>query len=238
MRALAHRPSLRDERGMTIVELLVTMVIGLIILGAATMITIGAASHNNEVANRVTASQRGRLAMELMQRDLRSQVCTTDTPFPVSTAKTDTVTFTSDLSDGSTPPYKHTYTFNAAARTITDSSIKGSVATPITFTATPSVSTLATDVELNGTNPIFRYYAYPTTAPGAGTALEPTVELVPPAGASLPSVDLGRIARIDVNFVTTGETLPTRNIKVEQLDTVFVRLSDPNDLSAFGPSCS
>jgi hypothetical protein len=190
-----------------------------------------------EVAQRVDASARGRHAMDYMQRFLRSQVCTTYSSYPISAAKADTVTLTADISDGSQQPVLHTFTYDAGTKTLTDSFIKGTAGTPVTFSGAPRVETLATTVEQSGTNPVFRYYAYPATAPASGT-MEPSVELVPPAGAGLSPGDLGRIARVDLNFVTTGETVKTTDIKAEQTNQVFVRIADPNDPNGFNPTCT
>jgi len=231
------RPRLSDERGLTVVELLIASVIGVIILGSATLITINAARYNNEVANRTDATQRGRLAMERMQRLLRTQVCTSASAFPVRSAKADAVSFYADMSDGSTPVYQHTLTYDAANQQLLQTSVRGSTRSPVTFTAAPVTETLATEVVPSGSNAVFRYYGYPATAPASGP-LEPNVELVPPAGGSLSGADLGRIARVDLNFLTTGATPSTRDIRAEMTNQVFVRIADPNDPTSFDPSCS
>jgi prepilin-type N-terminal cleavage/methylation domain-containing protein len=232
-----RRPSLRDEGGFTLPELLMTLVIGVVILGSGTMITIGAERHNVEVANRTDATQRGRLAIERMERMLRAQTCSSESDDSITAATPTSVTFYSDLTGGAQPVYKHTLTYDPAARTLTDTAIKGSTTIPQTFTAAPRTETLATDVAQNGANSIFRYWAYPATAPASG-ALEPSVELVPGAGG-LSLTDRGRIARVDIDFVATGATSKTRTtIKAEMTDQVFVRLANPNSTTSFDPSCT
>ncbi len=226
-----------EQSGFTLVELLIASSIGLIILGSATFITTGAARHNGEVANRTDATQRGRLALERMERLVRSQVCVTLSTYPVAQAKTDSMTFFADLSDGTQPVYQHTLAFDVTNRQITDASIKGSTATPTTFTASPVTNVLATDTEASGTNPFFRYYAYPPTAPAVGV-LQPDVELVPPLGGSLSAAELQKVARIDIDFMATGATRSTSKIKAEMTDEVFVRIADPNRAKSFDPTCS
>jgi prepilin-type N-terminal cleavage/methylation domain-containing protein len=231
-----RRPRLSDEGGFTLPELLLTMVIGVIILGSGTLITIGAERHNVEVSNRTDATQRGRYALEKMEQLLRSQACSTASPYPLTAATPTSVTFYADLSDGSTPVYRHTLTYDPAAKTITDTSVKGSTTTPQTFTSTPKTITLATDAVQKTGNTIFRYWAYPATAPAAGP-LQPDVELVPAAGG-LSAAQLGRVARIDINFITTGTTPHTvGTIRAEMTDQIFVRLADPNSTTTFDPSC-
>lgn len=231
------RPRLSDEGGFTLPEVLMVMVLGLIILGAATQIVIGAGRQNNEVAMRTEATQKGRLALERMQRLIRSQVCSTAASFPVTSAKRDEITFFADLSDGSTPVTQHTLTYDEAERTLYDTAIVGSTGTPQTFTGTPKTETLATDVVRKGTDPIFRYYGYPATLP-VGTPLQADVELVPAGTTSLTGTQLGRIARIDLNFLSTGATQNTQKIRAEMTNQVFVRLADPNSATTFNPSCS
>ena len=81
------RPRLRqlrsDERGFTLPELLIAMAIGLIVLLAAFMLLDRAVSARpgRRPPGRL---QRGRLAMELITRQLRSQVCLGDATEPIT----------------------------------------------------------------------------------------------------------------------------------------------------------
>lgn len=223
-----------DESGFTLVELLLAGSLGVIILGSATLITIGAGRHNGEVANRTDATQRGRLAMERMERLIRSQVCVTATDTPITDARADSMTLTSDLSDGTRPVERHTFTYDPTAKRIGDTTALSS-GSPVVF-GTARTEYLATDVVRQGTSPLFRYYAYPDPLPSTGV-IEPNVELVPPSGGSLASTTLVRIARVDVNFATTGATISTQDIQAPQTNQVFVRLADPDSGSA-DPSCT
>lgn len=237
MRLAMSRPRLSDESGFTITELLVTCIIGVLILGSATQITIGAARHNNEVANRSDASQRGRLALELIQRSLRSQVCTTTSTYPISSAKRDSITYTSQLSDGSKPVERHTIAVDAGTRKLTDTVVKGA-GSPVTFTGTPKVRTLATDVvAVDAATPTFRYWAYPNPVPTTGI-VQPTVTVTPSGTNSLSTTDIGRVAKVDINFATTGAAKTLKTIRVPQTDSVFVRIADPDDAAGvYTPSC-
>ena len=91
---------LRDERGFTLIELLVAMVIGMIVLIAAFMVLDRTISASGQVADRSEALQRGRQAMELITRQLRSQVCVGTTK-PIVSGTDTSVSFYADLSDGS-----------------------------------------------------------------------------------------------------------------------------------------
>lgn len=235
---MVSRPRLTEQGGFSLPELMIVMVLGLIILGSATLITAGAARHNTEVASRTEATQRGRLALDRMEQAIRSQVCSTAAAFPVTSAKRDELTFFADLSDGSKPVTRHTLTYDPAAQTLTDTSVVGSTATPQTFTGTAKVERLAEGIERKGASPVFRYYTYPATPP-AGSPLQPDVELTPVGTTSLSGTDLGRISRIDLNFLATGSAASTKtDIRAEMTDQVFVRLSDPNSATTFNPSCT
>jgi len=69
------RIDLRAEDGFTIVELLTAMVIGAIVLFATLTVLDTTISLTTRVNTRVDTLQRGRNAMDLMIRDLRSQNC-------------------------------------------------------------------------------------------------------------------------------------------------------------------
>ncbi len=238
-----RRPRLNDEAGFTIVELMMACMIGVIVIGSATMITIGAARHNSEVANRTDATQRGRLALEKTQRLLRSQVCTPATTQPITAASANSITVTTDLSDGSRPIERHTITLDTGGGRLTDTVVPGS-GDPVSFAGTGTTATLATDVRQTNGGPFLRYWAYPVPAPASGV-LEPTVELNPGAG-SLSAADLSRIAKIDISFSATGATKSTRKIAPPMTDSVFVRIADPNDVvtdpndttDPYNPTCS
>jgi hypothetical protein len=67
---------LRQERGMSLPELLITLVIGMTItLAGFTLIEV-TMNRSGEIAARVEAVQSGRSGMDTITRQLRSQVCT------------------------------------------------------------------------------------------------------------------------------------------------------------------
>jgi Tfp pilus assembly protein PilV len=63
---------LRDERGVTLIELLVAMVTGLIVSGAAFSILNISLAQTSRIADRVSADQRGRVALENIMLELHS----------------------------------------------------------------------------------------------------------------------------------------------------------------------
>ena len=69
------RERLSSERGMTLPEVLVTMVIALVLSLATFALVDVTIRRTGEISQRVDGVQRGRVAMDLMTRQLRSQVC-------------------------------------------------------------------------------------------------------------------------------------------------------------------
>ena len=66
---------IRGDAGFTIVELLVTVLIGTVVLFALFGLVDVALRSQQRVDGRVDSNSRGRLAMEQMVQDLRSSVC-------------------------------------------------------------------------------------------------------------------------------------------------------------------
>lgn len=69
---------LSEERGMTLVELLVSVSIGIVVLLATFDLVDASTRASAEVQDRVDAVQRGRVAMEQITQRLRSQTCLPD----------------------------------------------------------------------------------------------------------------------------------------------------------------
>jgi type IV pilus assembly protein PilW len=67
---VAPRPADAGERGFSLVELMVSMVIGLLILGAMTALFMNTSTGNRELARANGMIENGRLAIELLQSDV------------------------------------------------------------------------------------------------------------------------------------------------------------------------
>jgi prepilin-type N-terminal cleavage/methylation domain-containing protein len=253
---------LRREDGFTLPELLVTLVIAVTVSLATFALIEFVMKRTGEVDQRVDASQRGRLVMDTITRELRSQVCVDSTTPAMATRAGDitdgnTATFYVDLTDGSklatTPPALHSLVYDTATQKIIEKEYKGiwmqqtSGTPPITKTvpaypnAPSSTRVLLTDVYPLALNaPIFRYYKYNTLTPPS-----PSVELVPPA-TGLTASDLATVARVDIAYRTlpTKTKLPVTDpvglqvrTAIELQDEIYVRAADPND-PAPTPTCA
>ena len=234
----------RSESGHTLIELVVAMAIGMGILLIAFHLLDRSLGLTREVSDRVDAVQRGRIAMDSITRQLRSQVCLTrlvgSPALPVTdaalvTADADSVTFYSNIGTSGVPE-RDTITFNEAAGTIIWTRIKGSGAAPnTTFTATPTVTTLLSNAARNGASPavapVFTYYGFNTAA----VPPSPTKQLT---GVPLNQVDRETTSRIVVSFVSRPAQARTTTKRAAVLtDEIFVRSADPNDPAPV-PKCA
>jgi type IV pilus assembly protein PilW len=61
----------RSEQGFTLIELLVATMIGMVVLGGAVTVFVGAVRSEPRTASKVTAIQQGRVAIERITRELR-----------------------------------------------------------------------------------------------------------------------------------------------------------------------
>lgn len=224
-----------DERGFSLTELLVAMVIGMIILLAAFMLLDRSFSASGQVADRSEALQRGRLAMDLITRQLRSQVCVGNT-VPIVSGTDTAITFYADMSDGSTPIKKRTLSYDTTTDTITESVVPGAGTYPaLTFTGAATSLPLLTKVDqiLDGTppttpRPIFRYYGY--TVGGTSGALDPL-------STPLSAASLSRVALIKVGFRSfAARTVMNDKDSAVLEDDVYVRVTTATDFQN-GPRC-
>jgi Tfp pilus assembly protein PilW len=232
------RARLAGEAGFTLVELLTAMVIGMVVIFAAFALIERSFLATNEVADRVDAAQRGRIAMDLVTRQLRSSVCVSG-QLPLSAGSATSVTFVTDLGDGTLAPERRTLTFTNGANgyTLTESDYlmtSASGAVPVVWAASPvRTKTLLTGVAQTGTTPFFRYIGYDaTTTPPSEYTLNST--LVPD--------DLDNVTQIGVAFTVSpahassaasrGSAL-SEQVSLPQADP---NLTDPNK-TAVAPTC-
>jgi len=160
------RADVMDQRGFTLVELLVTMIAGLVMtLATLTMLDISV-QESAKVADRVEAGQRGRVAMEQLIQELHSS-CVAASVAPVLTGSTSTsIQFLSQFGSAAVlTPNLHTVTYSGSQLTDTAYAATGGSAPTWTFSATPAYSrTVLTNVSqatVNGTvQPVFQYYKY------------------------------------------------------------------------------
>lgn len=218
-----------EQSGFTLVELLVSMTLGLLVLGSTMFVMDRAFHHNSDITQRSDSQQRARLAMDYVVQTLRAQVCLDQTTTPVASGDANSVTFYADLSDGSKIVEKRTIAYDPAKGTLLESRYAGSTATPPTFGAQPTTKRMILrKMTQDGTTPVFTYYGYATVNPAL-----PDQNL----GTTLTAATAARVARIDVAFRAYPEGLTVKRANYATVkDRVTVRLADPN--SSGTPTCT
>jgi type II secretory pathway pseudopilin PulG len=228
-------PRARSEGGFTLPELLVTMFVSMVILLAVFAVLDTVMKRTAETQARVEATQRGRVAMDTITRQLRSQVCLSTTSPAIVDASPNSITFYTDLTNGAAAKKdsieKRVIAYDSTTRRITQSVYRPTGADPIAFNATATTRVLATDVVLDGGQPLFRYHAFaPATAT---TGPELSVSLVNPVAA-----DRARIAQIKLAFVVQASRKAVADrVSITMRDDVFVRTANPNE-TAPNPVCA
>jgi prepilin-type N-terminal cleavage/methylation domain-containing protein len=212
---------MRNERGMTVIELVVAMAIGTIVIAGALTALTRAFQIQKEAVDRTDATQRGRLALESMTRVLRSQVCMGTPRTAVKAADNNSVSVTADLSGGATLPDKYTLTYSPTAKTMTEYMYDGSGTYPtLIFPSTPTrTRVLLTNVVASGSTPIFTYWALQSTGDGANTQL---------TSVPLSDANMSKVASISINYTTRPAGTATDDKRATAFkDDVYVRSSDP-----------
>ena len=91
---------LRAQEGFTLPEMLTAMSISIIVLLGAFGLLDVALKRTGETRARVETAQVGREALETITQQLRSQVCPTNAIPSIAAATASSITFYTDLSDG------------------------------------------------------------------------------------------------------------------------------------------
>jgi len=228
---------LRSQAGFTLPELIVAMAIGMATVLAVYAILDTSIKQSNNIAGRVNATQRGRIALDIITRQLRSQVCYSATVPAIVSGTDDAVKFHVDLTDGSKPIEQHEIAFNPTAGTLVEKVWPGQ-GSPLVF-PTQTVNRQITDQITRTTTgtppvavPVFRYYAYNIPTP---PAVPKPVTLLP---TPLSAPDLARVAKIEINFMAMPPGgKPTSPSASTLQNEVYVRVADPND-PAPTPTCA
>ncbi len=208
-----HRAAVTDERGFTLVELLVTMIAGLVMLMATLTVLDISVQESAKVADRVEAGQRGRIAMEQLIQELHSS-CVAASVAPVLPGSTSTnIQFLSQFGSAAVlTPNLHAVTYSGGTLTDTAYAATGGSAPTWTFSSTPAYSrTVLTNVSqstVNGTvQPVFQYYKYvngtlssPLATPLSATDAADTVQVT--ANFAVGPLDTSAVA--DRTIQTTG----------------------------------
>jgi prepilin-type N-terminal cleavage/methylation domain-containing protein len=236
-----------EESGFTLVELLVAMSIGTVVLLATFMLLDAATPLAKRTADRVDANQRGRLALEIMAGELRSQVCLPNaTPPILPTGPDGTATGNSGIwfykntgNENALPQLSHIYLQGSAIKEdswqgVTDSSPANK--TGVKFTGAAASRTLIDGVALVGTTPLLRYYGFDANLPAAvNQQVNPPFDnnFGPPASVSY----VGRIVQVNISFSSRPAGAAADSLRDAAFQqSVYFRTADATDPSK-GAKC-
>lgn len=219
-----------DQRGFTLVELLMSLTIGMGVLLAAYTLSTAVLHAQTRISDRSEAVARGRNALEQISQQLRSQVCLGPGQPALSYADSTHVTFYADLASTTFIPQKRDLLFSGGA--IVQRDYAGSVATsgtdPYTFGSTPVrtrtiVDRLVLLRDRAGVDiPFFTYYSF-----DGGDPVRPANLLTVPLSAT----DLAKVVLIRVSFgALASRGGSSVSLSPEPFTAnVFVRTADPTD---------
>jgi prepilin-type N-terminal cleavage/methylation domain-containing protein len=219
---------LRSEGGFSLPELITTMWIAGVIMLAAFALVDFVMKRTAEAEQRVEATQRGRTGMDMITRQLRSQVCLNANTPPIVEGTADSVTFYTDLanSTASSLPERHTLTFNAAAGTMTEAVQKPNATNPVTWqTATNRVliSGITRDTDTsNNTIPVFQYRGFNNLV---------TPVRISDSNLAVPLLANGnanRVAMIKITFRSVARRTSRSEVSFAIADDVYSRVINPN----------
>jgi prepilin-type N-terminal cleavage/methylation domain-containing protein len=234
-------PRLREQRGFTVVELLAVMLVGGIVLAGVASLMQVVMRQSTGIVSRTDASQRGRLVMDRMTRQLRSQVCL-DLGYAsarpaLEAADRNSITFFVDLSDGTKPPLKRQLAYDATNRRIVEREYErtsGVGVVPTSFRDTPYRETVLLDnvTSPGGTGDFFSFRRYTTSSADPNAT-----DTVPVSGATpLSPTDLALVARITISMDVRPANARDDRVFTRLQDSVLIRNLNTNpDYSPTNP---
>lgn len=196
-----------DDRGTTLIELMVAMMAGLIVIGALFAILEVSLRQSTNLVDKVQADQTGRIAMTKVVDELHS-ACIAPSFAPIQPGSTtNELIFISSYSSAAeiTSAEKHKIEYNSAAQTLTDGIYKSEGGSWPNFTYPASATSkvlLANNVSIvkrTKEEGIFTYYKYSGKATEGSEKPLTTLEYVEGKGA-LSTTEAAEAASVKVEF--------------------------------------
>jgi prepilin-type N-terminal cleavage/methylation domain-containing protein len=220
---------MRRQDGFSLPEVIVAMTVGMVVLLSAFALIDTAGPLTLKMQDTVDATQRGRLALDTMTSELRSQTCI-GTTAPVISADADGILFYAYTGDEAAYPEKRRLFYSNG--TIQEQVWKGTNAAGTTFSSTPITRTLVSNAQ-KMTSPatnVFRYYGFTSTKP-----YQPTVALTT---FPLSATDLGKVVKVSISFIVRPDRATTTSKRELTFQgSSYTRTSNPLDPTK-GPNCS
>jgi Tfp pilus assembly protein PilW len=216
--------AIRDERGTTLVELLVGLSIGLVVLSALTLVVVVTLRGSARVGARVDATQNGRVAVANVMEELHS-ACVAPKVAPIQAGSDGTTLrfIRATPSEGGAVAPEPTLTeIKLAGGVLTqyDYAVTGGTSPEWTFSETAETRRLMTKVSpVAPSSSIFSYYTYEN-----GSLAETT------PGAALDSELASTVVQVSVALTTAPGTTPVADSGAESSirDSAALRLTPPS----------
>lgn len=249
------RARLGDERGFTLIEMLVATVLGSIVFMVALNVFDNGRRASARVVDRTAVVASGRTTMDTLTKELHAQTCLGPNYPAITYADDNRVDFYADLGGEVFRPDKYSLVFANGTVTeyvyppLSDTSWQPPSPVPAGWTpgysTTPSrTRTLATDLtlvrEAGSDTPFFRYFAFSATDP-----IQPTNRLPTPLGVHDQADSSGKLVPIDdrartVQILLSFQAHPV-NPQSDMVSTtfqnqVYARTADPTD-PTHSPQC-
>lgn len=246
----AKRRLIDDERGMTLMELMVGTLAATIVTMAGYQMWSMATTMQTRTTERIDAVGRGRTAMERITRDLRSQQCLDSaTPAMQWAADLGMQFYASVAAERSgsqqverrriewipQPPTKEfgmVTTIGDIVETVWRSK---ETVPPYSFPTVTTKSIIAEDVESDPNIPMFRYYGYDPGQVGRPSStpyplVAQATNSINTLGRGVATANLARIVLVDIRYLArprrARDTLPAT---VPFANRVSVRTADPSE---------
>jgi prepilin-type N-terminal cleavage/methylation domain-containing protein len=221
---------LRSERGFTLIEVMVALMIGLVVSSATLAIVIVSVHLGSNYTDRVDANQQGRLAMEKITQALDSS-CVTPNQAPILAGSTGTsMSFYSGQNDApGAIPNEVTISLapsQPAPLLMSTQTLTGTAPAWTPTSTSPLVFTLALYVAQSSSSgatlPVFQYYGY-----GSGGAIATTPITVATGG--LTAAQAAATAEVTVSYqALPSDNESTSGRAVDFSDSVVFRLTPPS----------
>lgn len=230
----------RHDDGFTLVEVLVTILVGMVVLFAALLFMENAFTSSAKVQDRHDTAGRARVSLDRATALLQAQVCN-GTTSPVVGATQTEVKFTSTRGGVGAAPKGYVLRWDSATRSLIEEEYDlGN--TPDAdrhylwdASITPKVTTIVDRVvPENPGDPVFTYWGTDDTL------VNNQVQFTAGAGGVPSAAELPRILRVDVNLRVLPTRTKTENDRTSSLlkTSAYVASSiDPTKLDK-GPQCT
>lgn len=221
---------MRSERGYTLVELLVGMMVSMIVLAAIMAMVQVATGDQNRVSEHVIANQRGRPAMNRII-DLLHSACVSPGLAPIQEGSTDSSIAFLSKSGSAVNPTPDKYVFSLTGGQLTEANALGSGTEPGKWffgaLSTPRVLVDGVSAAQLGeppvATPLFRYFAY------AGGQVSTT-----PLSTPLNKDNAAKVVQVNVAFkvAPSAGSIAEPSALVTLSDSATLRIEPASENSA------